>query len=162
LAIVGAAPLATPAEVVASARLERARFDAGGQQIVLDVVAGAPVPLLVKVTWFANWSARDGDGHSLTLYRTTPDFMLVWGRGRITLSYGATALDRALGAMSLACWIAALGLGLAWPRPRRRAGRVAVMVAVAAVAALAAVAGARVTFRGPPPAPSMRIQSSEK
>ena len=48
------------------------------------------VPVLVKVSYFPNWSVRGADGP----YRVTPNWMVVIPTGgRIELSYGATSVE---------------------------------------------------------------------
>lgn len=45
------------------------------------------VPIYVKVSYFPFWRAYDDSGKELEIYKTSPNFMLVYGKGMITFKY---------------------------------------------------------------------------
>lgn len=46
-----------------------------------------PTPIYVKVGYFPFWKAYDQFGEELKIYKASPNFMLVYGRGIITFKY---------------------------------------------------------------------------
>lgn len=47
----------------------------------------SPAPIYVKEAYFPFWRAFDENGQSLPVYKVSPNFMLVYGRGVITFKY---------------------------------------------------------------------------
>lgn len=45
------------------------------------------VPIYVKVSYFPFWQAFDDKGNKLEIYKTSPNFMMVYGKGVITFKY---------------------------------------------------------------------------
>jgi hypothetical protein len=132
-----------------SARVD-ARMDADGQGLTLQIDAARPVPVLVKMGWFPNWLAKDASGRALPLHRAAPSLMLLVAHGPVSLRYGPTRLDVALGVLSVAAWAALLlaAAALALTRRRRgRARRLALAGAISVGLALGVLAGPH-TFAG--------------
>lgn len=50
-------------------------------------VINRAAPIYVKVGYFPFWKAYDQFGHELKIYKSSPNFMLVYGRGIITFKY---------------------------------------------------------------------------
>lgn len=46
-----------------------------------------PVPIYIKVGYFPFWHAYNEKGEELTIYKASPNFMLVYGNGEITFKY---------------------------------------------------------------------------
>lgn len=47
----------------------------------------SPVPIYIKVSYFPFWHAYNEKGEELTIYKASPNFMLVYGNGEITFKY---------------------------------------------------------------------------
>jgi len=45
------------------------------------------VPIYIKVEYFPYWKAYDESGQKLEIYKASPNFMLVYGNGKITFKY---------------------------------------------------------------------------
>jgi hypothetical protein len=106
------------AESLATAHVTAAHMSAREQTISLDISADVPVPALVKFTYAPQFKAFDASGQSLPLYRATPNFMLVVGRGQVTIRYLSTALEHLT--MATSATALALLLGFAAIGLRRR------------------------------------------
>ena len=63
------------------------------------------VPVLVKHSYFPNWKAYSG-GRALRVYRTSPNLMLVYGRGDVELVYERSLLEKGALAVSVLCALA--------------------------------------------------------
>lgn len=98
------------AATLAKARVTAAQVSSRDQSIALDIAAEAPVPVLVKFTYAPQFNAFDASGQSLPLYRVTPNFMLVIGKGHVTLRYQHTALQRWTTVVSAGALLLWLGL----------------------------------------------------
>ncbi|HLC53708.1 MAG TPA: hypothetical protein VJK03_04135 [Candidatus Nanoarchaeia archaeon] len=73
------------------------------EQIVMNVTSQKPVPILIKMSYFPNWHAYQ-NGTPLKIYRASPYFMLVYGKGEIELRYEKTWSDL------LGMWLSIAGL----------------------------------------------------
>jgi len=137
--------------------------DADGQGLRLQIDAGRPVPVLVKIGWFPNWSARDERGLALPVYRVAPSLALVVARGAVALRYGPTALDVALGVLSVGAWVALLlaAAALSLTRGRsRRARQLALAGAISIALAVGAWAGPRTFASARRPSTTQRVDPS--
>lgn len=47
----------------------------------------SPVPIYIKVSYFPFWHAYNENGEELSVYKASPNFMLVYGNGEITFKY---------------------------------------------------------------------------
>jgi hypothetical protein len=64
-----------------------------GQKYFLEIDAKEEVPVLVKINWSANWRAYDENGEQIETFLATPSFILVFGKGKITLINEKTPLE---------------------------------------------------------------------
>ncbi len=55
--------------------------------VVDATVLESPAPIYVKVAYFPFWRAFDETGNRLEIHRASPNFMLVYGQGKITFKY---------------------------------------------------------------------------
>ncbi|KAF0132724.1 MAG: hypothetical protein FD145_1579 [Candidatus Saganbacteria bacterium] len=62
-------------------------------RLKLKVEAEQDVPILIKISYFPRWQARAG-GKSLKIYQVAPSFMLIYGKGEITIEYQSTLIDK--------------------------------------------------------------------
>ena len=93
-----------------------ANFDAGRDWLSFSVDQTG-VPVLVKVSYFPNWSVRGADGP----YRVTPNWMVVIPTDEhVELTYGATAVEYLAW---LATVLGAIALAVVAVRPPVRFGR---------------------------------------
>ncbi len=106
-------------ESLTNARVTTSHMNASEQTISLDIAADTPVPVLVKFTYAPQFKAFDASGQTLPLYRVTPNFMLVVGRGHVTLRYLPTALEQWTTAASAAAMLMLLGFAAAMGLRRR-------------------------------------------
>jgi hypothetical protein len=94
-----------------AAKLTSVQLSARRPQVILDVDAETAVPVFVKMTYAPQFEARDELGRQLPILRVTPNFMLVVGRGRISMEYVATRLERTCATVS---WVAAGALAVSF------------------------------------------------
>lgn len=112
----GAAALTTPRRAIRPASVSRVRAATDSISFRVDRVG---VPVLVKVSYFPNWTVRGADGP----YRATPNFMVVVPTERdVTLRYGTTGVEWVARYLTLA-GLGGLAALVAWGRSGRRRGR---------------------------------------
>ncbi len=51
------------------------------------------VPIIIKISYFPNWKAYS-ENKSIKIYRTSPNIMLIYGHGDITLKYELLTIDK--------------------------------------------------------------------
>ena len=56
------------------------------QKYFLEIDSKIDVPILVKINWSNNWRAFDETGKELEVFLATPKYILINGKGKITLS----------------------------------------------------------------------------
>lgn len=77
----------------------------------------SPVPIYVKVGYFPFWKAYSEQGQELEIYRAAPNFMLVYGKGKIIFKYVKPFyyyLGYSISALALA------GLAISYLKSKRR------------------------------------------
>jgi hypothetical protein len=107
-----------PLPVDPGARITALEASADGRAIHFTVDAPGEVSILVRAQYSRRWSASC-EGRPLAVHRISPGFLLVVGKGEITLTHGP-GLPEFLGfALTLAGLIAWCALALAALRRRR-------------------------------------------
>lgn len=108
------------AEAISNAKVRSTQVSAKDQKVVVDVEAEDVVPVLVKVTYAPQFVAFDEAGKVLPSYRVSPNFILVVGRGRITVRYLATPLEHRAAILSALAAILLLAAAVAATFHRHR------------------------------------------
>jgi len=63
------------------------------------------LPILLKVSYFPNWKAKDSEGNEVEIYRISPSLMAFPVKNEITLSYERSLLEKITLAISIASWL---------------------------------------------------------
>jgi hypothetical protein len=63
------------------------------------------LPILLKVSYFPNWKAKDSEGNEVEIYRISPNLMALPVKNEITLSYERSLLEKITLAISIASWL---------------------------------------------------------
>jgi len=87
------------------AKIRDYRLDRDGERMAFFIESEEDVPVLVKHSYFPNWKAYSG-GRALRVYRTSPNLMLVYGRGDVELVYERSLLEKGALAVSVLCALA--------------------------------------------------------
>ncbi len=96
-----------------SARQDYIRFKVGSDKAV---------PVLIRISQFPNWRAYEGE-KELHIYRASPYFMLVYGKGEVELRYMDTWSDTLGKAMTAAGIFIVTGMLLLRRYPKNRDGK---------------------------------------